>query len=138
MRNEVLELTHDARDALGFMPRVVFEGPIDSTVRPTVGAELLATLREALSNAARHAHASRVDVTVTAGEDICLRVVDDGVGPPSERSATGHGLSTWLPEPNGSAGRSSCTRVDHAAQSSNGGCRTSDGVRPSAPNAPRA
>ena len=89
---EVLELTHDARDALGFMPRVVFEGPIDSTVRPTVGAELLATLREALSNVARHAHASRVDVTVTVGEDVCLRVVDDGVGPPSERSATGHGL----------------------------------------------
>ena len=93
LRSQVLELTHDASDALGFVPRVVFEGPIDSTVRPAVGAELVATLREGLSNVARHAHASRVDVTVTVGEDVCLRVVDDGVGPPPERSATGHGLN---------------------------------------------
>ena len=74
LRSQVLEITHDAIAALGFAPRVVFEGPIDLTVRPTVGAELLATLREALSNVARHAHASRVDVTVTVGDDdVCLR-----------------------------------------------------------------
>jgi two-component system, NarL family, sensor histidine kinase DevS len=40
-------------------------------------------LREALSNAARHAHATSVDVTVAADTAIVtLTVTDDGVGIP--------------------------------------------------------
>ena len=92
LRSLVLEVVEDASDALGFVPRVVFEGPVDSTVSPTVGGELLATLREALSNVSRHAKASRVGITVAVGEDVCLRVVDDGVGPPAEPSRSGYGL----------------------------------------------
>jgi signal transduction histidine kinase len=42
---------------------------------------LVAVLREALSNAARHAGASRVDVDLTAdGTQVALRISDDGVG----------------------------------------------------------
>jgi signal transduction histidine kinase len=37
-------------------------------------------LREALSNAAKHAEASRVDVTVTAETDLVLVVQDNGQG----------------------------------------------------------
>jgi two-component system, NarL family, sensor histidine kinase DevS len=39
-------------------------------------------LREALSNAARHAQASRVEVSVEAGSDLVLQVTDDGTGIP--------------------------------------------------------
>ena len=92
LRSRVLEVVEDASDALGFVPRVVFEGPVDSTVSETVGGELLATLREALSNVSRHAKASRVGITVAVGEDVCLRVVDDGVGPSAETSRSGYGL----------------------------------------------
>ena len=42
--------------------------------------QLLAVLREALSNVARHAGASRVSVAVTAGSDLTLTVRDDGSG----------------------------------------------------------
>jgi signal transduction histidine kinase len=37
-------------------------------------------LREALSNVARHAGASRVSVAVTGGSDLTLTVRDDGSG----------------------------------------------------------
>ncbi len=47
---------------------------------------MLTALREALSNAARHAQASRVDVSVEVGSDLTLRVADDGTGiPPGAR-----------------------------------------------------
>ena len=39
-------------------------------------------LREALSNAARHAKASSVDVSLTVGDEVVLTVTDDGVGIP--------------------------------------------------------
>jgi signal transduction histidine kinase len=61
--------------------------------------ELLQISREALSNAARHAHASHIRVRL-ASEDGQLRlsIEDDGVGFPEERRATpgrdgGHGLT---------------------------------------------
>jgi signal transduction histidine kinase len=92
LRSRVLEVVREASGPLGFAPHVRFEGPIDSTVRSTVAMELLATLREALSNVARHAKATRVDVTVEIDEDVCLRVVDDGIGPPDEKSRSGRGL----------------------------------------------
>ena len=92
LRSRIVSVAREATEPLGFTPRVVFDGPVDSTVRTNVGSELLATLREALSNVARHAHASRVDVTMSVGKDVCLRVVDDGVGPPAEQSPSGRGL----------------------------------------------
>src|SRR3546814_16958458 len=54
---------------------------------------MLATLREALSNVARHARASRVDVEVVIDAAVCLRVIDDGVGPPGVDDPRGKGLS---------------------------------------------
>src|ERR687898_1473302 len=49
----------DAAGPLGFDPRVLLAGPLDPGVDDRVSPELLATLREALSNVARHAKASR-------------------------------------------------------------------------------
>ena len=50
-------------------------------------------LREMLSNVARHAHASRVEVTAAADDDtVWIEVTDDGVGPDHEPSTTGSGL----------------------------------------------
>jgi signal transduction histidine kinase len=92
LRDRVLALTRDAAGALGFEPRVLFDGPIDTGVSDEVGAELLATLREALSNVARHAGASRAEVEVVVGNEVVLRVVDDGIGPPDEDAPRGHGL----------------------------------------------
>ena len=92
LRHTLLALAEDSASALGFEPRLVFDGPVDSAVPNEVGTDLAAVMREALANAARHARAGRVDVEVSVGTDILLRVVDDGVGPAQADNPDGHGL----------------------------------------------
>jgi len=92
LRQELLALIRKTASSLGFEPRVLLDGPLDTGIDSRVAAELLATLQEALSNVSRHAKASGVDVEVCVGEDVCLRVIDDGIGPPSESSPRGNGL----------------------------------------------
>ena len=92
LRSEILSLTERATAALGFEPQVRFSGAIDARVSEEVGTQLLAVLEEALSNAARHAAATQVDVTVDAGNDLVLRVVDNGRGLPEVLREGGHGV----------------------------------------------
>ncbi|MEW6470898.1 MAG: GAF domain-containing sensor histidine kinase [Actinomycetota bacterium] len=92
LRERVLTLAGEARGALGFAPEVTFDGVIDTVVPDQVGRELLATLREALSNVARHAAASKAGVSVAAGDEVVLRVRDDGRGLPPDRPGGGLGL----------------------------------------------
>ncbi|GGT47017.1 hypothetical protein GCM10010271_59010 [Streptomyces kurssanovii] len=74
---------------LGFRPGHSFVGPVDRAVGELTGKNLVAALREALSNAFRHAGASRIEVVVDATvrlpdgtEGVGLTVADDGVGTP--------------------------------------------------------
>ena len=70
-------------EQIGFAPSVRFAGPVDTLVPEAVAEHVVAVLREALSNAARHAHASRVEVAVSVdGANVTLTVLDDGVGIP--------------------------------------------------------
>jgi signal transduction histidine kinase len=72
---------------------VLFDGPVDSSTTDGLAADLLATLREALSNVVRHAGAGRVDVKVAFdATGVLLRVADDGIGPPAPDRPRGHGL----------------------------------------------
>ncbi|MDQ1514561.1 MAG: hypothetical protein QOE80_391 [Actinomycetota bacterium] len=93
LRDRVLGLGREAAGALGFEPRCFFEGPVDSAVADDVAGDLLATLREALSNVARHAKATRVDVEVVVTGQVVLRVVDDGRGPPGRDAPRRLGLN---------------------------------------------
>jgi GAF domain-containing protein len=92
VRGRVLDVTREAARVLGFEPGVAFAGAIDTTVEDGVADDLLATLREALSNVARHAAAGRVDVGVSVDRDLILTVADDGVGPPTDHTGGGRGL----------------------------------------------
>ncbi|MER5400450.1 GAF domain-containing protein [Streptomyces sp. NPDC002599] len=74
---------------LGFHPGHRFTGPVDTLVGELTGKNLVAALREALSNAFRHAGASRIEVSVDADvllpdgrPGVRLAVADDGVGIP--------------------------------------------------------
>jgi signal transduction histidine kinase len=91
LRTEVLDVINEYSQTLGFEPRVRLDGPIDAAVPDDVAEHILSVLREALSNVARHADARRVDVLLDVGEDVVLRVTDDGVGPSGE-SSIGFGL----------------------------------------------
>ena len=84
VRAMVLGACAAAAPSLGFDPEVTFRGPVDTLVPATVADHLLAVLREALSNAARHAAASSVTVDVSADPRIVrLVVADDGKGLPT-------------------------------------------------------
>jgi signal transduction histidine kinase len=66
--------------ALGFTPRLSTDGPVDSAVSAELRPHVLAVLREALSNVARHAHATSAEVLLHAGDEVVLTVSDDGCG----------------------------------------------------------
>jgi signal transduction histidine kinase len=91
-RHQVLALAREAAGSLGFQPQVAFDGPVDTIVDGPTAAELLATLREALSNVARHAGAGRVDIEVEVDGDVVLRVRDDGRGMADQTGGQGYGL----------------------------------------------
>jgi len=90
LRTEILRVVADASETLGFAPHVRLDGLID-VLDEGIAVELLATLREALSNVARHADASSVDVSVECDEEVLVKVVDDGRGISAD-DAAGEGI----------------------------------------------
>jgi signal transduction histidine kinase len=88
---KVLDLVHELRPVLGLLPQVSFSGPVDTVVSAALVEEVLAVLREALTNVGKHAHASQVVITIAAGEELRLVVADDGDGI-SDGNAAGLGL----------------------------------------------
>lgn len=90
LRTRVLREINMAAVPLGFKPAHRFLGAIDSTVGELTGKNLIAALREALSNAFRHAEADRIEVVVDAtvtlpdgSAGVRLSVADDGIGIPA-------------------------------------------------------
>jgi signal transduction histidine kinase len=82
LRAQVLAEVEAASRTLGFMPSLTFDGLIDTKVPDGVGENVVAVIREGLSNVARHARAGRAQVAVLVGERLTLRIVDDGAGMP--------------------------------------------------------
>ncbi|GIE50740.1 histidine kinase [Amorphoplanes nipponensis] len=81
LRTELRDAVEAATTALGFRPVLDVSGPVDSAVPDDVVPEVLAVLREALSNVARHARASTARVSVrAAGGEVVVQIEDDGVG----------------------------------------------------------
>jgi signal transduction histidine kinase len=80
LRARILFVTQEMAGALGFAPALRLDGILDTAVPEEVREPTLTALREALSNAARHAGASRVEVIVEVDHDLTLTVRDNGVG----------------------------------------------------------
>jgi signal transduction histidine kinase len=85
----ILAVAEEMTPLLGFAPTLRMSGPLDERVPAGVGDQLPLVLREALSNAARHAKATEVEVTVEVGHDLLARVRDNGVGIPESVSRSG-------------------------------------------------
>ncbi len=91
LRGEILALADEMTDMLGFAPSLRLGAGLGAGISPEAAEQALAALREALSNAARHANASRVDVTVDVSPDgmLTVRVTDDGAGIPADGRRSG-------------------------------------------------
>ena len=92
LRSRIIALASETEETLGFTPRVHMDGPLDSVVSTTTADEILKTMREALSNVARHAQASSVSIHVDCdAQGVTLRVSDNGRGLDG-LAHDGHGL----------------------------------------------
>jgi signal transduction histidine kinase len=90
LRADVRGMVKEYVPVLGFTPMVRTSGPLDSAVPKPVGEQLLAVLREALSNVARHSEADAAVVEVSASQaEVVLRVTDNGKGLPADRHESG-------------------------------------------------
>ena len=95
LRGQLLRAVRESARLLGFEPTVALDGPLDSVVPDPVRPDLLASLREALANAARHAGATSVAVSVTvdrAATALELVVRDNGKGLPERQVRHSGGL----------------------------------------------
>jgi signal transduction histidine kinase len=94
LRTQVLQVCQGSGAALGFTPAVRFTGPVDFEASDEAVEHALAVTREALSNVARHAQATRAEVDVATIEGFLeLRVADNGKGMPeagTRRSGLGN------------------------------------------------
>jgi len=81
VRAGVLEVVSGLVPVLGLEPEVRFTGPVDTIVSTDLAEDIVAVVREALSNIARHAQASSVEVSLSATAAMVeLKVVDNGCG----------------------------------------------------------
>jgi signal transduction histidine kinase len=81
LRTDIRDAVAAATGPLGFRPALDVTGPVDSAVPDHFRSDVLAVLREALSNVARHARATDVRVSVHVADGmLTLAVADNGVG----------------------------------------------------------
>ncbi|MDT4925559.1 MAG: hypothetical protein QOG01_3272 [Pseudonocardiales bacterium] len=81
LTKRLIAIVDSLTPALRCLPTVAFAGPVESTVHPELAEDLEAVLREALSNVARHAAASSVQIRIGVADNrLVLDVIDDGRG----------------------------------------------------------
>ncbi len=77
----LLAAVRDVSAALDQPPVLRLTGPVDTLVTHEITEHAIAVVREALTNVARHAHATRVHVSVDVDEHtLAIVVTDNGVG----------------------------------------------------------
>jgi signal transduction histidine kinase len=90
LRAEIVALADEMAEMLGLAPALRLGSGLDSRASGELSEQVIAVLREALSNAARHAAATRVDVTVDTDDAGVLTVLvrdnGRGIGETSRRS----------------------------------------------------
>jgi signal transduction histidine kinase len=89
LRGRLVDIAAAAADALGFEPGLRLTGALDA-LPATLADDIAAVTREALSNCARHAQATAVDVAVTvSAHQVTIDVADDGCGIGSPERSSG-------------------------------------------------
>ena len=89
LRAQIVAIADEMTPMLGFPPAMRLGGGLDDAVTAVQGEQMLSVLREALSNVARHASATQVEVSVEASSELTLRVADNGTGIKSDVRRSG-------------------------------------------------
>jgi len=81
VRHRLIDVVNEVSVGLAEMPRLSFSGPVDLVITGSLADEVVAVVRESLSNVARHAGAEHVAVAVQVIDGVVrVEVTDDGVG----------------------------------------------------------
>jgi signal transduction histidine kinase len=122
VRARIVAVAEEMTAALGFAPSLRMDGRLDARVPPEIAEDMLVALREALSNAARHAHASLVEVTFEVDCDLGVIVRDNGAGmrPAADWSGLAN-LTERAAELGGSLSVTSATSADGGGTSADEG-----------------
>lgn len=85
VRHRIVDVIGEFSASLPASPRLVFHGPLDLSTPPDVADDLLAVVREGMSNVARHAKAREVSISVgILDETLVVEILDDGIGVPAK------------------------------------------------------
>lgn len=94
IRQQLLDVADQVNSGLARPAALTFSGPLDLTVGADLRDDVVAFVREGLTNIARHAHADNASVSVTADVDRVTVVIEDdgcGIGENTRRSGLRHG-----------------------------------------------
>ncbi|HEX6340443.1 GAF domain-containing protein, partial [Umezawaea sp.] len=89
LRRRLLDVVAELTEPTELSPAVRMSGTVDNSVSDELAEHVEAVIRETVSNVVRHAHATTVTVTVEAGDELVVSVVDDGVGVPDDVARSG-------------------------------------------------
>ncbi len=89
----IVELAREYEHAASFTPSVQIGSQLDLKVPAEVIPDVLHIVREALSNAAKHAQANALQIRADVdGDDLCIVITDTGAGFDPDDLMPGHGL----------------------------------------------
>ncbi|GLZ35350.1 histidine kinase [Lentzea sp. NBRC 105346] len=89
LRRRLLDIVAELTEGAPLTPTVRMSGTIDNLVPDHIGEQAEAVVRETVSNALRHAHASELTLTVEAGDALVISMVDNGLGMPKQVARSG-------------------------------------------------
>lgn len=87
LRHRIIDAVGESTAGLAAAPRLSFAGAVDLLVPEAMADDIVAVVREGLTNVGKHAAATTTTVSVVADEEhVTVEITDDGVGIPSGAS----------------------------------------------------
>jgi two-component system, NarL family, sensor histidine kinase DevS len=81
LQARILDIVTEHTPQLGYTPQLRFTGPLDLAVDEDLAADVLAVTREAISNCARHAHATHLEISIALTHHLLtIEITDNGHG----------------------------------------------------------
>jgi signal transduction histidine kinase len=78
-RSTLLSVAAEVEPALGYVPELSFEGPVDTVLDEALLHDVAAVIREGLTNVAKHSDATRVNASIRVdATEVYLQVRDNG------------------------------------------------------------
>jgi signal transduction histidine kinase len=90
VRHRVIDLVSELSQAFSMTPRLSFAGAVDLSIRGELADDVLAVIREGLTNVAKHATARETTVSLSVHAGVAtLEIGDDGSGMPDTGRRSG-------------------------------------------------